>query len=734
MRKLARLAITHRRSVMVIWVLLAAGLFMLSTSVGSKSATNFSLPGTGSQQALNLLESHFPSQAGDADQIVFQARSGTLSDPSTPSTIDSVLAEVAKVPHVASVVSPYGAEPPALSGDEKIGFATVTFDQSAKDVPKSSVDRVISIAKSARSSTLNVQLGGGAIEEAQGISISSATFVGIAAAVVILLIAFGSFSAMALPIVAALVGILSALGLIALVSHAMNMVDFATQVALMLGLGVGIDYAMFIVSRFRENYQRNGGDVPAAIEAAMTTSGRAVIFAGATVVIAQLGIFALGVSLLNGVAVASAIAVTLVMAASITLLPALLAVVGHRVGRKSRRSKTIDTEESGTGLWRRWVTGVQRRPALTSVAATVILVLLALPIFGLRVGTSDAGNDPTASTTRQAYDLLAKGFGPGFNGPLLFAVALPSGHDTAALDQLTHALASAPGIASVAAPQLNVTGTTASITAFPTTSPESGHTASLVSRLRADVIPPVEQATGAKVYVGGETATQVDFANVLAAKLPIFMAVVIGLAALLLLIVFRSLVIPVQAAIMNLLSIGASLGVVQAIFERGWLGSIFGIQAGPIDAFIPVTGFAIIFGLSMDYEVFLISRIHEEWTATGDASAAITEGVARTGRVVTAAAAVMVAVFASFAAGGARILEMAGVAFATAVFLDAVVVRMLLLPGTLQLLGRATWWLPSWLDRRLPHISLEGPSEPQPEAIGLLTGETPAVEPTRMRS
>ncbi len=342
------------------------------------------------------------------------------------------------------------------------------------------------------------------------------------------------------------------------------------------------------------------------------------------------------------------------------------------------------------------------------------MLAIAAPALGLRLASSDAGNDPTSNTTRQAYDLLAKGFGPGFNGPLQVAVALPKAHDPAALTRLTDAVRATPGVASVAAPRVNPQGTAAAIVAYPATAPQSAQTSSLVTHLRDSVIPPVEKGTGARVYVGGATASQVDFSHVLSSKLPLFIGVVIAVAALLLVLVFRSLVIPVQAALMNLLSIGASLGIVQAVFERGWLAGLFGAQKGPIDAFIPVLAFAIVFGLSMDYEVFLVSRIHEEWTARRDASAAISEGLARTGRVITAAAAVMVAVFGAFAISGNRVLEMFGLAMASAVFLDAVVVRMLLLPAVLQLLGPTTWALPRWLERRLPRVAIEAEPAARP--------------------
>lgn len=396
-----------------------------------------------------------------------------------------------------------------------------------------------------------------------------------------------------------------------------------------------------------------------------------------------------------------------------TLLPALLGFAGRRIGGIGRRAARANGE-ARPGFWLRWVGQVQRRPALTAIVATAVMLALAAPALGLRLASSDAGNDPSSNTTRKAYDLLAKGFGPGFNGPLQVAVALPAAHDQAALARVRGALRSTPGVASVSAPRLNPSGTAAVVNAYPTSSPQSAQTSSLVTHLRDRVIPPIERGTHARVFVGGATASQVDFAHVLASKLPLFIAVVIALAALLLTVVFRSLVIPVQAAVMNLLSIAASLGVVQAIFERGWLGGLLGVQPGPIDAFIPVLAFAIVFGLSMDYEVFLVSRVHEEWSARGDASAAVRGGLARTGRVITAAAAVMVAVFGAFAISGNRVLAMFGFAMSSAVFLDAIVIRMALMPAVLQLLGRRTWALPRWLDRRLPDVAIEAEPAAKP--------------------
>ena len=707
MLKIARWTMAHRRIVVVAWISATVGIFAVSSSVGKKTASDFTLPGTGTQHALDLLKSKFPAQAGDADQIVFHARTGTLNDRADRATIGATLARVTRQPHVTSVVSPYAPGANAISRDRTIAFATVNFDERANVLPEAAVNRVISTAQAAHSPGLQVELGGQAIERTQQSSPGFATVVGIAAAILILLISFGSLSAMGLPIATALFGLGAGVGLITLLSHVVNMPDFASELALMIGLGVGIDYALFIVTRFRENYRGNGGDVRAATEAAMNTSGRAVLFAGATVVIALLGMFALGVSILNGAAVAAALGVVLVLGASLTLLPALLGFAGRRIGEAGRRSAAGDADEARPGFWMRWVRQVQRRPAVTAIAATALMLGLAAPALGLRLGSSDAGNDPASHTTRKAYVLLAKGFGPGFNAPLQVAVALPAAYHSAALKQLSVALRSTPGVASVAEARLNPTGTAAAVVAYPTTSPQSAQTSSLVSWLRDRTIPPIERSTGARVFVGGSTVSHVDFSHVLASKLPLFVGVVVGLAALLLLVVFRSLVIPLQAAVMNLLSIGASLGVVQAVFERGWLGGFFGVQSGPIDAFIPVLMFAIVFGLSMDYEVFLISRVHEEWQARRDASAAVREGLAHTGRVITAAAAVMVAVFGAFAISGNRTLAMFGLAMASAVLLDALVVRMVLLPAVLQLLGRATWKLPRWLDRRLPRVTIE---------------------------
>ncbi len=698
------------------WLLVLGVALAVWLGIGSSYSNDFHLPHTGSEQARNLLRSGFPQQAGDRDQIVFSARTGTLATPSVRRRVQAALAQVARLPHVASVASPYTPTARAISGDGTIGFATVVLERTGNGVGNRVTQRLIATAKAARSPALQVELGGPAIENAQRTAIGSSMIVGLAAAVVVLLLSFGSLLAMGLPIVTALGGLGTGMGVVALFSRVLGMPDFSGELALMIGLGVGVDYALFIVTRFREAYRANGGDVEGAVAVAVNTAGRAVIFAGVTVVISLMGMCALGISFLYGPAVASSVAVLLVLLASLTLLPALLAAVGHRIGRTGRLARRKARPDEGRGAWEWWIRRIQRRPWLAAAAATAFMLLLASPALGLRLGNTDAGNDPTSQTTRRAYDLLAGGFGKGFNGPLLLVAKLPRPGDTAALDRLAAALRRTPDVAAVTPARVSASGEVANLSAYPVSSPQSRQTESLVSHLRADVIPPLERATGASIFVGGFTASQIDFAHLVSSKLWIFIAAVIVLSALLLLVVFRSLLIPLQAAVMNLLSIGASLGVVVAVFQLGWLGGLVGVSGGPIQAFLPVMVFAIVFGLSMDYEVFLVSRIHEAWVHGSPPSEAVRLGLTRTGRVVTAAAAVMVVVFASFMLAGDRTIALFGLGLSSAVLLDAVVIRCVLLPAVLELLGRSTWWFPRGLDRALPRLAIEAPDEPEPSA------------------
>jgi RND superfamily putative drug exporter len=526
---------------------------------------------------------------------------------------------------------------------------------------------------------------------------------------IVLLITFGSALAMGLPILTALLGLGTAIGLAGLGSQIISTPDFATQLAAMIGLGVGIDYALFLITRFRQNY-RSGMDLQSSISEAMDTAGRAVLFAGITVIIALLGQFALGVSFLYGLAVASALAVLLTMLAALTILPAVLSRFGERIARPSRRARRSGESSAARdarGGWARWASLIQRHPWPGAVAGLAIMLALAAPALALRLGNSDAGNNPPNSTTRHSYDLLAKGFGRGYNGPLQVVASLPHAGDSAAVAGIEASLRASGNVASVSPARLSPNGQTAVFLVYPSSAPQSLATSNLVSNLRKNTLPPVARSTGARILVGGQQATTIDFTSVLSSKLPLFIGIVVALSALLLLIVFRSLVIPVQAAFMNLLSIGAALGVVVAIFQWGWLGSFFNVKGGPIEAFIPVMLFAIVFGLSMDYEVFLVSRIHEEWTRRGDATQAVRSGLASTGRVITAAATIMICVFLSFAVGDQRVLKLFGLSLASAVFLDAFVVRSLLLPAVLEILGRRTWAIPTWLGKRLPHLAID---------------------------
>ena len=708
MQTLARWSIAHRRTVIALWV--AALVVSIATAgvVKNRFDNNLTLPHTEAQRATDLLHARFPAQAGDIDQLVFYARSGALTAPGTRARIDRALDEVAALPHVTRVVGPF-AGTQAISRDGKTGFALISFDERGDALPTAAVKQVVAVAQHAQSRLLAVALGGSAIEETQRPTLGAATLIGIGAAMVVLFLSFGSLLAMGLPILTALFGLGTSMGVIAALTHVLSTPDFATQLAFLIGLGVGIDYALFIVTRYRDALRSGTGDVDEAVVEAMNSAGRSVAFAGATVVIAVLGLFVVGLQLLYGVALATSLAVLLVLAASLTLLPALLSLVGGRIrGRAGTRG----------AVWRRWIGAIQRRPAGAALAATAFLLVLAAPGLGLRLGSSDAGNDRPGTTTRQAYEFLKSGFGPGFNAPLQVAVALPRSGRSTGVAALRSAIARTPGVVSVGRPTYNGVHDAASLTVFPASSPQSSRTYSLVKHLRAEVVPRAVSGTGLTAYVGGFTASQVDFAHVLSRKLPLFLGVVILVSALLLLVVFRSLVIPLQAAIMNLLAIGASLGVVQAVFERGWGAGLIGVARSPVEAFIPVIAFAIVFGLSMDYEVFLVSRIHEEWARSGDHSAAVREGLVRTGRVVTAAAAVMVVVFSSFAASDNHILKLFGLTLATAVLLDAVVIRSILLPATLQLTGRATWSFPAWADRRLPRLAIEPPVEsPELEVV-----------------
>jgi RND superfamily putative drug exporter len=719
MRRFASWTTSHRAVVIVAWIVALVGFGILAGAVGSSFTEEFSLPSSDSKDALDLLEDRFPAQAGDTVQIVYKAESG-VEAPAVKSEMEGVFTKVEALPHVSEVASPYekgGAG--AVSDDGKIAYATAQFNVTTDKLNDGEVKEIMDTARGAGGDGLKVEVGGSPAEEVRSEEEESfSEGIGVLAAIVVLLISFGSVVAMGLPIVTALFALGVGISGITLFTHVFDTAEFAPQLAFMIGLGVGVDYALFILTRFRNGLDE-GLDKREAAIAAVDTAGRAVLFAGITVMISLMGMLLLGLPFLYGVATAAAIAVLFTMIAALTLLPALLAIAGDWVNRLripflGKGARSIDENS----WWFRWSRRIQRRPWIAVLASGALLIALCIPTLSLRLGTNDAGTDPEGTTTREAYDLLADGFGPGFNGPFVLAAELPEKGNDEVLQKLRTELKGEEGVEAVTDVSLNPNETVGVFQMYPTTSPQSEATTELLDRVRDDVIPPFEEATGAQVHVGGINAIFEDFGNAIAGKLPLFIGVVVLLSALLLMIVFRSIWVPIKAVLMNLLSIGAAFGLIVAVFQWGWGASLIGVDAtGPIISFFPIFLFSIIFGLSMDYEVFLMSRIHEEWEHNKDATEAVTRGLALTGRVITAAAAIMVTVFAAFMIGEDRIIKLFGLGLASAVFIDAVIIRSVLVPAVMQLLGERAWWFPSWLDRLLPRLHVE-PAEGDPSPTG----------------
>jgi RND superfamily putative drug exporter len=712
MSSLARWCYRRRFIVLGLWLACLIVLGGLGAAAGNQYNDSFTLPGTESTRALNLLEKSFPQQSGDTAQIVWRAKQGSVNDPAVKGDVTAMLGKVAKMPHVVEVKSPYDAAGKGqVSKDATIAFATVNFDKLPQDVPKDVYTKLIDTAQGIDSGALQVELGGNGIQQSQQQQGGGASEgIAIVFAAVVLFFAFGSLFAMLLPILTALFALGAGLQGAGLLAGVIDIATFAPTLAALIGLGVGIDYALFIVTRHR-NAIIAGTDPEDAVALALNTSGRAVLFAGTTVCIAILGLLLLGVSFLNGVAVATALTVLFTMLAAVTLLPAFLGMMGMRVlGRKERRRLAEEgpRETHAVGFWARWSAFVQRHPTRLAVGAAALMIVIAIPFLSLRLGSSDAGNDPTSKTTRQAYDLLADGFGPGFNGPLQLVA---QGRDDAALAKLSAAVKQDPDVAAVAPVVKNKAGDVAIIQVTPKHAPQDAQTSDLITRLRGQTIPSALGGSGVHVYVGGLTAIFDDFADVLTSKLPLFIGVIILLGCLLLMIAFRSVVVPLTAAAMNLLAAAAAFGLVTAVFQWGWDLSVIPIgRDGPIEAFLPVMLLAILFGLSMDYQVFLVSRMHEEWSHTHDNDRAVRVGQADTGRVITSAALIMVLVFGSFLLQGQRVISEFGIGLGGAVLLDAFILRTVLVPALMHKFGRANWWLPKRLDRALPHISVD-PSE-----------------------
>jgi putative drug exporter of the RND superfamily len=715
MRSIATWCVRRRRLVLAGWLVALVGLTLISSSVGSAYKDSFSLSGTQSFEAQTLLQRVAPKAAGDREQIVIAVDRGRLTDPAARSQVQAMLRRIASLHEVASVASPYRSPGGAqISPSGQVAFANVTMSKLAVKFTDSQARQFVNTARGGGGHGVQVQVEGQVAELANRNGVGGVGL-GAAAALVVLFLVFGSLLAAALPILTAGIALGTATAAIGLLSHVLTMASFSSQLSLLIGLGVGVDYALFIVTRFRQGLQR-GKPREEAIVDALDTSGRAVMFAGITVCIALLGMFALGVSFLYGVAVAASVAVLFTVIAALTLLPALLGFFGPRVlGRRARRALLAGelTSSDASPGWARWARALQARPAVISAAAGLVLVVIAVPFFSMRLGSSDAGSDPANTTTRKAYDLLAKGFGPGYSGPLQLVAQVHGTAQQAAFTRVAAAITHTSGVVRVSHPVvINGHGGHADVETadvYPVGSPQAASTTALLHTLRNIVVPAAARGSGTHVLVGGQTAIFEDFSTVLSNKLPLFIGVVVLLSFLLLTAVFRSLVIPAMAAIMNLLTAAASFGVITAVFQWGWLASLFGIdKTGPIEAFVPVMMFAIIFGLSMDYEVFLVTRIYEEWHRSRDNRLAVTRGLAATGRTITAAAAIMVLVFGSFILGGQRVIVLFGLGLASAVLIDALIVRSILVPGLMLLTGNANWRLPTLLDRLLPHLNVEG--------------------------
>ncbi|MFI5691474.1 MMPL family transporter [Kribbella sp. NPDC051586] len=687
-------AMRHAGLAVLLWVVVLAAVTAASTVVGASYKNDNSLPGTDSQRVTDIFQAHQPKGDTASVQIVVRADGGLDAE---KSRMASMLAVVRDLPHVASVADPFTA-PGSMSTDRRTAYSTVSLDVAMTDMPVADVRTIIDRAQDFARTGFQIEVGGDLARNAADSSGGASEGAGILAALVILVFLFGSLLAATLPLLTAVFAVGSTVGLLMLASHLFTVPEYTTPVMLLVGLGVGIDYALLIFSRYRHELLKDETDRATAAIVALDTAGRSVLFAGCTVVIALLGLLALGLGSLQGVALGVTLTVLMTMLAAVTLLPALLTLFGKRIERSVRKHAAKQRRTPGDG-WRKLAALVQRGPWVPLLLGVVALVALSLPALNMRLGFADAGTDDPAKTSRKAYDLLADGFGPGFNGPL---VVVSEGDRTAA-QVLGQTLAADPGIAAVTPPQLTPDGKIATVLAFPKSAPQDAATSDLVQRLRDDTLPKLESQTKATYLVGGATAAADDFAAAVSKRLPIFVLVVVGLSALLLMAVFRSVLIPLKAAVLNLLSIGASLGVITLVFQQGW----FGAQAGPIEAFVPVMIFAIVFGLSMDYEVFLVSRIHEEWRRTKDARAAVREGLATTGSVITAAAAIMIVVFGAFLLSPDRMLKQFGLGLATAVLLDALLIRCVIVPAVLRLMGNRAWWLPRWLDRVLPKIALE---------------------------
>jgi putative drug exporter of the RND superfamily len=707
--RLGHLCVRRRRTVLVAWLALLVGVVVASAALDGETTDELSLPGTESQEAFDLIAERFPAQGGSSTRVVFASPAGaTLADPAATAAIAETFEALAEVDGVSLATPP---SPGAVSPDGRVTFGEVRYPQSFLEVEESTIDGVAAAVEPARDAGLAVEFGGEVVPGRTREPPSSEAF-GLVVAMVILLVSFGSVLAMGLPILTALIGLGIGISGIGVLSAFTDLSSIAPTLAVMIGLAVGIDYALFIVTRHRQNIA-GGMDVEESAARANGTAGGAVVFAGMTVVIAIAGLSVVGIPFLTVMALAAAATVAVAVLVAVTLLPALLGFAGRTIDRlrvPGLRSRTGGAEEGPT-LGARWAARVTHHKIPSLVGGILVMALLAAPAASMRLGLPDDGVQPDSSTQRRAYDLLAEGFGPGFNAPLTIVVDLSTatGSATDALGAVREAVAGADGIMFANEPIVNPAGDTAILVAIPESGPADAETETLIHHLRDDIIPGVENARQVRVALTGSTATGIDISDTLADALPVFMVIVIGLIFLLMLLVFRSILIPVKAALAILVSIGSAFGVVVAIFQWGWLKDVVGLhETLPIISFLPLMMFAILFGLSMDYELFILSRVREEYVHTGDPHGAVLTGLTASARVITAAALIMVSVFGAFVLGDDPIIKMFGVGLSVAVLLDATIVRMVIVPAVLSLFGEKAWWLPGWLDRLLPNVDIEG--------------------------
>jgi RND superfamily putative drug exporter len=698
------------------WILVLAAAFFGQSATGTNYSAGTQLSGTPSAQAASLLQRAAPSVAGDTERIVFESKAGTVTDPAVRAQIQGMLAQVAQLRYVGNVTSPYtAAGAKQISANHKIAFASVNFTKDASVIPASEATRLVSLARAPNSPHLQVDVVG-SVAASTNPSSSSSTLFGIAAAFIVLLIVFGSLLPALLPLLSTGIALFAGLSVVGILSNTLSMASFTPQLCMLIGLGVGIDYSLFILTRIRSGMRR-GLSTQDAVTAAASTAGRAVLFAGITVCIALLGMLTVGVGVLSGAAIGASIAVLFPMLAAQTLLPALVGILGKRTltGRQRAALGRGETDiPEASARWAAWARQVQAHRIVFALGALGVLVALAVPFFSMRQGTADYSTNPTSTntTTYRGYEMLVQGFGPGFSGPLQLVAPIRGPADRSQFAEVVSAAAHTSGVVATAGPQVLPAGpghpAVAVADVYPAGSPQAASTSDLITRLRDSVIPAALHGSKLTVLVGGQTALADDFASQLSAKLPFFVGMVVALSFILLMIVFRSLVIPATAAIMNLFSAAAAFGVVVAVFQWGWLDRLVGVShTGPVSPLVPILMFAVLFGLSMDYEVFLVSRMHEEWLKLRDNAAAVNRGQAITGRTITAAASIMIVVFASFVITTDRTIKMIGLGMAVAVLIDALLIRTVLVPAVMQSIGKANWSLPATLDRRLPRLKLE---------------------------